>query len=402
MGVLKIPVELKGLTYREMTDFDTVGAGSLVRVRARNIKFAPTKSIHFAEYQKSESGRAPDVGSPGADGGQLTFEIPLRGGAGAASEFMKLAKQIGTYNNSPAGHGAVAGAGTTSSTVELGTGEAASYAVGDAIMINTAGGASDPQIRFISQIDTTTDILTIEPNWATTPSNADQTLAIDTLNSNSLAGEPTKYLEFIFYSGEGTTDMAKYTLDGCAGNWKIQNATPDAIPYAEFTFNVDRWTADSPAALAAAADGFSAAHPLLASPMYRDNTLTATESFEFDPAINIVPFVDAAGSDGRQGWVAVNHEPKPKIKPYHDKDWVDGWLAGTEYQLFLESIKDTDDGWAVYFPQVQQLTQAESDIQGLASLDIDLSVNDPGTGGSGAGAATAANIPVWAIAVTSV
>ena len=390
MAVQYRPTDIRGLTWLEQTNFGTVGAGSHAECRARNITFEPTQNIHFAEYQKAADNRGPDQGAMGAEGGTLKFEIPLRGGGGSVPLFMELCQGIGTYTNYNSATQVAAGATTSSVPVD----SAAGLAVGMAIMIQL-GGSGTPEIRFISDVNGTT--LTVEPAFSSAPSENDALLDIATLHSNAISGETGKYYQFKFYAGDKNSHNTLYTLTDCVVSWKINSAAVDTLPFIEVTAQCDSWsiTINSLLTVAADSDG-STPQPMLGSNFYIDDTATEIESFEFDPALNIVPIKDMAGTNGRSGWFCTGNQPSVKFKPYYDVTWYTKWQTPTTFQLFLESVKDTDDGWAWYAPSCQVTNISQSDIEGLAAMEPEIMLLDPGTATTGG-----EYIPRWAIAITS-
>jgi hypothetical protein len=253
------------------------------------------------------------------------------------------------------------------------------------------------QIRMISAIvdNGATRTFTVEPDFATTPSNGDELEDIDTIIPRT--GEAaTKYFTFRFCQDGNASNLHMFTLTGCVGSFKIATAA-DSIPMAEFSFNVDSWSSAESSLDAVTADTFSSPRPMLGSPCYVDNTATDTESFSFDPGIAVAPLVSEAGANGRVGWIVTGNTPKPSIKPYWDTAWLTKMSGATSFQLCVESIKDANEGWAFFAPACQVTKTSIGDIQGVQSSDIEIQCNDPGTGLT---LSTATYIPLWCIGIT--
>jgi hypothetical protein len=235
---------------------------------------------------------------------------------------------------------------------------------------------------------------TVEPNWATNPTNGDALVAVDTIKPKT--GDPTSYLTFRFCQDGGGSDLHKFTLTGCIGSFKITTNT-DSIPFAEFSYSVDSWVSAETSLDAVVADTFASPKPMLGSPVYIDNTQTDTESFGFDPGVKHAPVVSTYGTNGRVGWLTVGNEPKPQIKPYWDVDFLTKQSAGTLFGLGVESIKDSNEGWFFYAHKCQIMKTGVGDIQGIQSSEIDIGITDPGTGTDNS---VATYIPQWVIGIT--
>jgi hypothetical protein len=398
MAEVKIPIDLKGLAVVEQVSWAAGDPGvGYANVRAEEIKFEPTIEMHQPAFQKPEANRGPDAAIPGGKGGTLTYKIPLRGGKGAISEFVTVAQYFGaSLNVGPAGVNKVK-AGSAAGTLVALTVDIGAYVVGDAVMVG--GTTTDTQIRFVSRVQDDTPIvgdttLTIEPNWAAgeIPVVTDTLYSIDTLVP--AVGEPSKYFTFQAYSGFDATDRHLYTMTGCVVTWKITTTGPNAIPMVEFTVMVDSW-ASTEANTTLGADGFNPAHPLLGDAFYIDNSAVKIASIEFDPGIRAAPFSATSGAEGRAGWLAHGEDPVLGFVPYWDSAWVTRWETPTMFEVMFESIKDTDEAWALWCPNVQVLSVGQEDAgNSHLGAQMTLQVNDPGLN------ADTVNLPRFAIAVT--
>ncbi len=402
MAVAKFPTDLKAIRYKPQTVFatDVAPSNGDDDLRASDIKFAPTLSLHRAGYQKAESGRGFDAAIPGALGGTLTFKIPLRSSAGVSvAPFMLLAQYIGTFDNFTASPITVATAASGSSfTVGASSSD---LDVGQAVMIQL-NDLGTPEIRFITALVDATDTVTVDPPFSSTPTVGDTLQPVATLYSTDIAGPlaATEYQTFVVYSGDGATNSHAWTIGGCAGSWKLAPTDADSIPYIEFTYLCDRWVDNGPIEFTPQpVDAFNAPTPLLGAPLSIDGTAVPVQGFEFDPGIKLVADVSSAGVNGRAGFICTGDDPKPKFKPYWENNtFITKYAAGTEFALHIEDVKDLDEGWAMYFPKCQIMSMAEGDIEGIAAHDMEIELNDPGIS---AGTPNVL-IPRWAIALASV
>lgn len=395
MTVRKIPTDIRGLSFIEQSSFAAGDPGSgYVLLRAKDIKFDPTQSMHAYATEKGFTARGPDVSIAGGKGGTLSFSIPLRGGNGAMSTFARLAQNMCTVKHRNGGANLVTTGSSTSTVVVLEAGLDTNYAVGDMIAVESG---TSLQIRMISAIvdNGANRTFTVEPNFATTPSSGDELEDIDTIVPRT-GEDATKYLTFRFCQDGDGANVHKFTLTGCCGSFKI-TTTADSLPMVEFTFNVDSWVSAESSLDAVTADTFSSPRPMLGSPCYVDDTATDTESFSFDPGIAVAPLTSTNGTNGRVGWIVTGNAPKPTIKPYWDTAWLTKMSASTKFQLTVESIKDANEGWAFIAPACQVLSTKIGDIQGVQASEIDIQCVDPGTGLT---LSTATYIPLWAIGVT--
>jgi hypothetical protein len=81
--------------------------------------------------------------------------------------------------------------------------------------------------------------------------------------------------------------------------------------------------------------------------------------------------------------------------PYWDTDWVSRLEGATEFSVFVESIKDTDEAWALWCPAVQVLSLEEDNVGNKhTSAKMSFEINDPGKN------ADSTNLPIWAIGIT--
>lgn len=396
MTVRQIPVDLQGLSFAEQTSWsDTSAAGSWTAVGAFDIKFEPTLEVHNIAVQQAEADRGQWQSVPDGMGGKLTFKTLLRGGSGYESLLSKLAKGFGTTRVARAGGAYVTG-GTTSTLVGLDANLAA-YTVGDAIM--TKRGTNWPEIRFITQVaiaagDAT---LTVEPNWTTAPVSGDSIYAIDTLKPGT--GLATTYLTFKVFAGTGATNVHQFLLTGCVGTWKIATTAAKALPMIEWEFYVDTWTSSETAATASS-DGYGSAHPLLGDAMYIDDTATLTANFGFDPGLSVHEYTATSGDEGRAGWLAGEKSPKVEITPYHDTAWLTKWdtYASATFHFMFESVKDTNEAWAVYIPvaQVTNITHEDAGNKHFSTKPV----IEPRYPGTGTDDSVATNKPLYAIGIT--
>jgi hypothetical protein len=399
MAVRKIPIDIKGLKFVEQVSWagGDPGAG-YESLRAFDIKFDATKNMIVPGYQKPESCRGPDKAIGAGRGGTLTFKTYLRGGAGAESDFTKLAKYCGmTVKNNPDDLAEVV-AGSAVGTLVVDA-NPTGYDVGDCVCCYDAVNTVC-QLRFASSVDHNNPVgdstITIEPNWIDIPTATDDLYSTDTLTP--ALGEPAKYICFQAYSGQGATDRMLWTLTGCAGTFKIAATSADALPVVEWSYMVDNWVATE-ASTTQAADTYQPAHPLLGDPFYIGNTATKITSFGFDPGIKLAPYTATEGVQGRAGWLYHGTEPTLEFMPYHDIDWINTyWELDATFQVMLESVKDADEAWAIYIPAVQVLKVSEEDAgNSHAGSKMEFLITDPGTGLEDA---AVVNIPLYAIGVT--
>ncbi len=395
MAVRYIPTNIRGLKFVEQASWagGDPGAG-YTALKAFDIEFDPEQNTIEPEYQKPEANRGPDDLIAAGKGGTLTFKTYLRGGAGSESEFSLLAKNCGLDRNA---NDAVADdvASATASTLVVDSATMTEI-TGDAVMVNDTD--TDTQIRFISRKQEGTPVgdttFAIEPNWSDTPAASDDLLDIDTFTPRGSAlGEPTKYMTFQFYEGDGTTNRHLWTLTGCAGTFKISTVEANKVPILEWTYMVDAWsTAESNTA--DTADSYEPAHPMLSSPVYIDDTETKIKSFSFDPGLQIAPMAYQGGTHGRAGRLYHASQPVLTFSTLWDVDYLSDWTTPTAFQFFTESIKDTDEGWAFYAPSVMIKKPAPTEIDSHKGMEMELVLTDPGQD------ADDANIPLWAIAIT--
>lgn len=394
MAERKIPIHLRGLEFKVQASWAAGDpGGAFTELRALDVKFTPGLTMHKPGYQKPEAARGPDAAIPGAKGGTLTFKTPLRGGAGATSAFATLAQYCGATITKRADDAASVDS-ATSSTIIIDNATHATT-VGDLIMVS--GSGTDTQIRAVTRkqegVPASQTTLDIEPDWADTPANGDSLYAMDTIYPT--IGEPSSYLCFYGFSGQGSTDRHKWTLTGCAGKWKLATTGADAVPVIEWEFMIDAW-ASSEASTTQDADAYNPAHPMLNDPFYVNDSAVKIASFGFDPAMDIQPFTAQSGTHGREGWLALHDgEPALEYMPYWDVDWVSRFENATEFSVFVESIYDTDEGWAIWCPKVQVLTLEEDDVGNKhTGSKMTFEVNDPGKN------ADSTNLPLWAIGIT--
>jgi hypothetical protein len=341
-----------------------------------------------------------DADVVGGKGGTLTFNTPIRAGAGSGSPFVALAQYCGATKYSVT----LATAhitGGTSVTFTISTANAHAHGltlsmIGAGLLHSPATGTSGTKsMRHATRITVASNVMTVTVNqaFATTPTAGDSLLGTDTLIPHE--GSPSKYLSLRHYLGEGSTDRYLWTCNGCAATWKMPSVEAGALPMASFEYQVDNWTdAETSASTAVlAADSFSAAKPVLGDALYLEGTQTDVKSVEFDPGLTLVPLRSTYGSHGRVGWKYVASEPVVNFVPYHDIDLVTAWEAATQKAILFESL-DGSTGWSLYIPETQITAYSLQDDEGIFRAGLTLKVIDPGRN------ADTVTYPKWAITVT--
>lgn len=380
------PTKFRSIKYVEETSFET-GTPS-TNFKAFDIEFAPDINMITPMYQKAQAGIGPDTAIVAGKGGTLTFKTYMRGGAGAESGFSKFAKYMGLHRDASAASANVAAGSTSSTLVFDGAGDIATYTTGDGVLVYGAGAAL--QMRWVSNKNTAT--LTIEPNWTDTPAENDAVYAVDTFlpyDSSGVIGEPTKYLAFRVADG-----IDQYwTLNGCAGTWKLATTTANSLPIIEWTYQVSTWTRTGSSGAAVFADTYDPPVALLGDPCYIDNSELYIKSIAFDPGTKLVPIESTSGTNGRSGWVYVGGEPKLEVEFLFEPTYFDYWSSGTTFQFAFTSLDDTNEAWGLYVPKLQILKPGIGDMDGLMSLKPEFQICDPGLDGS-------AQIPSWSLTVT--
>jgi hypothetical protein len=398
MTARHIPSDLRGLTFEAEATFSTDPAGTKAAIRAVDINFQPSLNVIDPGYMKSESiPRGPDTMTIGGKGGKLAFKIPFRGGEGAESVSTTLAKACGFAVSSVAA-GADKVTGGAAGNITVLDGDTALLGVGSAIILNhDATGIAE--MRFITGKDAAlgTTTATVNANWASVPVALDSLLACDTWKpQHGLAADFSgTTLTFYGYEGGGATSRYRWAFTGCAGTLKIPVVKAGDIPYIEFDFQVDSWSG-SEANINLAADTLSAAHPVLADPLYFGGSRVATESFGFDPGAKMNAWESTYGTNGREGWNYNGWTPKPEIMPLFDSAHVTAWAAPTTYDVMFASVKDSNQCWAVWCNkcQIKSFEPAAGSF-GHRVGKMDLTVLDPGYNGDD----TPVILPQFAIAV---
>jgi hypothetical protein len=371
-------------------------------VRAESIKFTPAINMIPTAYQKAEDVRGPDADIIGAYGGTLSFQIPVRAGAGSGSPFMALAGLCGCTKYSILSMATGHITGGTSTTFTISTANATAHsittdAIGVAIFHQPKSGAAvaTKSIRFINTVSITSNRMTVTVNqaFAGTNSTGAFVLGMDTIVPKT--GEPTSYLSFRNYLGQGATDKYLWTINGCACTWKLNSVDAGGIPMAALEYSADNWTDAETSATTAvkAADTFSAAKPVLGDALYLDGTQTDVKSIEFDPGMKIVPLASTYGTNGRTGWFFTETVPVVNFTPYHDISLTSAWEAGTQKTVMFEST-NASTGWALYIPETQLTAYDLADDEGLARGALTLKAIDPGKNAKGQ------SYPLWAFAVS--
>lgn len=386
-----------GLTYGLQPSF-TGTTNTYTALRAEGIKFTPGINMLPAGYQKPEDVRGPDADIVGGKSGTLTFNVPIRAGAGSGSPVCTLGQYCGAVMRSITLATAHV-TGGTSTTFTISTANAAAHGIvasthiGAAVFMSPTTG--DNSIRFITRISSASSVMTVTVNkaWAHNPVAGDWLRGIDTLMPTT--SEPSKYITWRNYVGEGSTDKLLWTATGCAGTWKIPSVEAGAIPMATFDYQADGWTnADTAATTAVkAADSFDPAKPVLGDALYLEGTQTDVKSIEFDPGLSLVPMMSTYGSNGRAGWYYVGTTPVVTFSPYHDDDLIDAWEAATQKSVMFESLYSTT-GWALWVPETQLTAYDLADDEGLMRGQLTLKVIDPGKN------ADSVSYPQWALAIT--
>lgn len=397
MSSIHINTLHSGLTYGLQPSF-TGTTNTYTAMRAEAIVSTPGINMIPVGYQKSENMRGPDADIVGGKSGTLAFNIPVRAGAGSGSPFMALAKYCGATLYSITNATAHI-TGGTSTTFTISTANATAHSIttaciGAAVFHAPVSGTGS--IRFITRVSITSNVVTVTVNqaFAAVPANGDSLRGIDTIVP--CEGEPSKYLTWRHYMGQGATDCLLWTHSACAGTWKLGSTDAGAIPMASFEYQVDSWTnaATAPVTAVLAADSFAAAKPVLGDALYIEGTQTDVKSIEFDPGIKFVPLASTYGTNGRVGWEYVSSDPVVNFTPYHDADLVDAWEAATQKTIMFESISNTSLGWALYLPETQLTAYALNDDEGIYRAGLTLKAIDPGRN------ADSKTYPKWSFAVS--
>jgi len=391
MTARRIISNIAGLTFEEESTFGTDPASSPTALRAYNIKFVPSQEMLPAEYQKPEDMRGQDASIVGAEGGTLTFDVPVRGGEGSEAPVISLLKRMGaTTSTITAGSGVIDSGTSTTFVVTDAEASTAGFAVGQGVIHVPASGTDS--IRFIERVasaagDTT---ITVNSAFATTPSSGDSFDGSDTIRPQS--GNPDKTFSFTLYQGQGSTDRLKWVIAGCSGTWKLNTVEAGKVPVISFEFQADNW-ADSESNTTLADDTLNAAGPVLGDCFYVDGTAVDTRSVAFDPGLEMTAEVSTCGDNGRQNWIFTNSVPKLEINPLHDVDWITKWEGATAFDANFTSYVAADRCWAVWLPSAQLLTYALEDSDGIQRATMDIQGMDPGKNTDDA------NLPLWAFMV---
>jgi hypothetical protein len=364
----------KGLQYANDSSFTSAGTPS-TNIRAHEIEWSPDVTMLPVEHQKSLSNAGPDVSVIGGLGGELKFKQYLAPRSDSDCVFAELAKLTAVHQHDLDATADSVDAGSAAGTLVM---HDAGYfpADGDGIIIKSSAVS---QIRWLYKTATVTG--TIEPNWATTPSHEDDTLASTSfvpMNAGSysanILGEPSAYLSFDILD----EDDQVTTLSGCAGTWKLATATANSLPTIEWTYKVDRWSRSGTGAATAWTCSEATPRPLLGDSFYVNDTATAIRSIAFDPGMEIVPIDATSGTHGRAGWYYVASNPKIEIELLFSGTIFDYWASGTTSQLAINSISAAGVGWGLYIPKAQLIKGTQGDINGLVSLKPEIQICDAG------------------------
>jgi len=395
MAELNVVFDVKTVEFKEQVSWAAGDpGGNYEQIRCFDAQFTPGRNMITPPYQKSVGmlGAVPAI--PAGKTGTLTFKTILRGGNAIESLLSKLGKNCGLARAAGAA-GTDTKAGGDVDTLIMET-TPSPYAVGQGIFIYT--DSTSYGIRFVSRNQPDTPAgdatLDIQPTLLTAPVVSDPYYDLDTLYPASASlGEPEAYLAFKFVHGSGT-DVVQYLATGCAGTFKLVTSTANTLPVIEWTFMCDTYT-PSADALAQDPDLYDDGHPLLGDPCYINDIAAKVRSIAFDPALELVPDECTEGTDGRQGWLYVNAGPPVlEVELKHDLDWYTRRDAGTEVQFTFESIKDTNEAWALHIPKLQILDPQPQEINKHLGLKPTFQINDPGKSTEGD------QIPMWSLAVT--
>ncbi len=395
MAELNIPFDIKAVEFKPQVSWAAGDPGGVYeQIRAFDAVFTPGRTMITPPYQRAEGQLGPDAAIPAGKTGTLVFKTILRGGNALESLLSKLGKNCGLARTAHAA-GTDTAAGGTADTIVMDT-TPTPEVVGQGIFIYT--NSTSYQIRFVSRnqpgVPATDATLDVEPTLITAPVAADPYYNLDTLTpATASLGEPLKYLAFKFVHGDGT-NVVQYLATGCAGTFKILTTTANALPVIEWTFMVDTYT---PTATAVVQDPdlYDDGHPLLGDPCYINDVAAKVRSFAFDPALQLVPDEATSGTDGRQGWLYVNAGPPIlEVELKHDIDWYTRRDTPTEVQFCFESIKDTNEAWALYIPKLQILDPQPQEINKHLGLKPLFQINNPGK------TVEDDQIPMWSLAVT--
>jgi len=393
MTARRIISNIVGLTYEEEGTFGTDPASSPVALRCYNAKFVPGLEMLPAEYQKPEDMRGQDASIPGAEGGTLTFDVPIRGGEGSESPVMALMQHLGATIDTITGAATAIDSGTATTFVVTDAEAAtAGFAVGQGVIHLSIAGTDS--IRFIERLvaaagDTT---VTVNSAFTSTPTSGDGFDGSDTIVPTS--GNPGKTFSFALYQGQGATDRLKWVISGCSGTWKLNTVEAGKVPVISFEFQADNWT-DSEASTTLAADGLNAAGPILGDCFYVDGTGVDTRSIAFDPGLEMTVEAATCGANGRSNWIYTNSVAKLEISPLHDVDWITKLEGATTFDGNFTSYVTAERCWALWMPAAQLLTYALEDADGVQRASMDIQGMDPGKN------ADDANLPVWALMVAN-
>lgn len=393
MTARKIPSDLAGLTYVEESSFSTDPGSGYVRMRCvSGLSFKPEIAMHEALCQKSSDQRGPDPSVVGAKGGTLSFDAKLYTVSGSEAPVMKLMKRCGWKQTSISS--TTISASTAANKFHVAAGDVGNLAVGVAVLHVPASGTSS--IRFIKDEQTlvSTPEFTVNADFATSPSAGDTLATIDTIIPDPDSRDPGATFTFKVYQGQGSTDRLMWTLTGCAGKWSLASVDADGLPVIHFEFLVDSW-ADSESSISQTDKSGNDAHPVLGDVLYIDGSEVETRNVEFDPQHGPVAVPATSGTNGRSGWVYGLADPKAKILPLHDVDWITKLEAGTTFDLEFESLNADDDAWAFWVPAAQVQSYDLQDSDGILRPTMDFLATDPGHG-----TISGDNLPLAAFAIT--
>jgi len=393
--------EYKALSWVEESTFGTDPGSGYTAMRASNISIPEMiQEMLSAGFSKSEDERGPDKAIPGAKGGKFTFDVPLRGGGGAASVLTNLMEHCGTLKTSQVVKTGLIDGGS-STTFYMTTTDCADLAVGQMVMHVPATGTKS--MRLITKVITGTpsqsNTYTVNAAFSTTPSSGDTLAAMDTITPKT--GCISKSFTFKVYLGQSATDRLLLSLCGCCISWKLKTTEAKKLPVVEFSVSYDNWTATE-SNTTQVADASPVAYPVISSKLYVAGVAADTKNIGFDPGLKLDEYLATSGANGRQNWFASESEPKIDFEPLHDSALITGMSAATIYDLLFESIKDADEAWgiAVHAAQIEKYGLGPDGK--LLRAKIEWGVTDPGKADADTGNSNVtANIPKWAIGITA-
>jgi len=374
--------QYRGLSYGTAASL-AAAPGAYSALFAEAIEVAVKQNPLQPMTQRSQAARGKDAAIMGADQGELSCKLQLRGGKTAAaargtSPIVTLAQYMGFSLSQLAG-GADKVTGGSASTLECADGDDPGWAIGDFVLVNAdEDGTPDLQMRCISRIQSSegTTTITVFPDFSTNPANGDTFYAVDVLKPSP--GKMTTYHGLKAYRGAGATDRHMLELLGCAGSMLIEEIAAGEIPYVTMKWLVDNFAASEDNRVEAQ-DDFAKASPLLSDSFYLDSQDIPLASFSFNPGLEPKPIVGSSGAQGRINWHHSDPDPELVIKTLHDNQhWTD-LAAETERTAFISSVLDNMQAWAIGVPAVQIIEAGYGDYpEEMTGAALKLKINNPG------------------------